>query len=150
MFLIIKQSHIDGCIPACAASVMQYYQIPGNWTYNFIYDNMKLYPGTADFDKLKSFLRGNGLPEDWDIQTTGREIDFKQFIVAKNNSDIPLLCPIQGDNNSSHCIVLAHSDENNARVFDPDPNSGESDPYLVEYEVLKESWSGSFIWLEKI
>lgn len=148
MFTILKQIHPFGCIPACAASVMQHLQIPGNWTEMNIL-NMYNNPQGSGFDTLKIFLEQNGLPIEWGIQLADNKVEFKTFIIDKNLSNIPLLCPVnQGPNNNAHCVVVADSNENNLIIYDPAstmPNSR-----IENYESFFPKWAGSFLWFEKV
>lgn len=148
MFTIIKQAHKQmGCIPACAASVMQFHQIRGLWIEACIL-NMYLHPQGSGFDTLKSFLERIGLPDGWRVQIVGSDIDFKAFVLQKNSAGIPLLCPInQGEGNSAHCVVLAESDDNNLRIYDP--AQGVADTRTESYDTFRLRWAGSFLWFEK-
>ena len=93
-FSIIKQTDHNGCIAACAASVMQYLEIPGHWNEDCIL-NMNLHPLSTGFDTLKSFIDKIGLLDGWRIKVINNNIDFKQYIIEKNSNNMPLLCPTQ-------------------------------------------------------
>lgn len=148
MFTIIKQLHPGaGCIPACAASVMQFHHIRGNWTEDCILD-MYLQQKDSGFATLKSFLDRVGLPDGWTVQIGDANANFKQFVVDKNSGAVPLLCPIsQGEGNSAHCVVLAESDADNLRIFDP--AQGVPDMRIERYDDFVSRWAGSFLWFER-
>jgi ABC-type bacteriocin/lantibiotic exporter with double-glycine peptidase domain len=148
MFQIIKQTIADGCIPACAASVMRYHKISGDWNEPFIYKMYKSQHQLSGFDTLKLFLENNGLPSDWNTKIVGKPINFKQFLVEKNALNIPVLCPInQGPGNNAHCVVIAESDEKNLVIYDPHPSM--QDKHTESYEGFQPNWAGSFFWFEK-
>jgi hypothetical protein len=149
MFTILKQRIIDGCIPACTASVLNHHQIAGRWDEQFIYKMYDPRLRISGFDTLRIFLEGNGLPSNWVVKIKGNPIDFKQFIIEKNESGIPLLCPInQGPDKNAHCVVLADSDSDNLVIYDPSPKM--PDLRTESYESFQSNWAGSFLWFEKV
>lgn len=148
MFQIIKQTIKNGCIPACAASVIKFYGTLGDWSEHTIYNMYKMYNGSG-FDILKQYLENNVLSDEWAVSIAGKDANLREFIFEKNSSNIPLLCHInQGSGVDGHCVVIADSNENNIYIHDPSPNV--THIKTIKYEEFEKSWDGSFIWFEKI
>lgn len=101
-FHIIKQQNLQlGCIPACAASVLEYHAIEGNWNEAGILQ-MWAIPNGSGFERLKTFLQQDGRLPGWTTVIKGRaDVDLGAFLRQERQPEgNPVLFAInQGQHN---------------------------------------------------
>lgn len=119
MFNIEKQHDTrKGCIPTCASSALKYLGIEGDWSEQSIlqmYNDEK----SSGFETLKSFLESFEELDGWEITICGIDDNFHDLIIELNKKNIPILC----HKKPRHCIIIAESDSENVRIFDPHPSA---------------------------
>lgn len=142
-FHIIKQQDPRGCIPACAASVLDYHRIPGNWTEAALlgYGQEQ---GASGLEKLRTFLRRQPDFAGWDAEipdAAGRNLrDFLTDVVGTHG---PALMPVHG--NPAHCVVIISPDQTGAVVCDP--AQGEPDAQHFTWAEIGGRWIGGLLYL---
>jgi ABC-type bacteriocin/lantibiotic exporter with double-glycine peptidase domain len=142
-FHIIKQQHPQGCIAACAASVLHFHQLPGNWTEAGLlaYGQEQ---GASGFEKLRNYLRR--LPD-----FAGRDAEFpdaggrnlQDFVTDVVGTYGPAMMPVQG--NPAHCVVIINPDQTGAVVCDP--AQGEPDAQHFTWAEIAGRWIGGLLYL---
>lgn len=144
-FRIIKQQHPQGCIAACAASVLRYHQIPGNWTEARLLAYGQE-PGASGFEKLQNYLRGQPEFAGWDavIAEAGAKSlrDFATDIVQNHG---PALMPVRGA--PAHCVVIIDPDNAGAVLCDPAP--GAPDRARLTWAEIQQRWIGGLLYLRR-
>lgn|GEM_PF-4704102 len=147
-FILKQQDRILGCIPACAASVLNYLAIPGCWSEQIILQMYQNPPSPNGFHTLKNFLQAKPGLTQWEISTAGREIDLKSFLLEKCGKETPvLLAESLGEGRGAHCLVVAQANDHAALVFDPAPERPDFDWYC--YDKLHGCWAGEVLWFQR-
>lgn len=119
MFNIEKQQNLlKGCIPACASSALKHLGIEGDWSEQNI---LQMYndENKSGFETLKNFLESYDELKGWKIIISGIDQDFHNIIIKLNKENIPILC----HKKPSHCIIIADSDSENVKIFNPHPSA---------------------------
>jgi ABC-type bacteriocin/lantibiotic exporter with double-glycine peptidase domain len=143
-FKIIKQQDQGlGCIPACAASVLNYLQIRGGWTESEILGMYwQKHLNTLGFELLKNFLEKQNILGNLQIHIEAVSENFRELILQKNKRGIPILC----HKKPAHCVVIFCSDESSVKIFDPALTAADST--TMPYSQIR-NIAGSFLWFEE-
>jgi ABC-type bacteriocin/lantibiotic exporter with double-glycine peptidase domain len=146
-FTIIKQRFNDGCIPACAASILRYHGVPKpDWSEVGL---MAIYakPASTGFDQLKQFLDAQPELAEWTViidPINGEDADLQGTLEQFGPA---LIVWNQGANNSAHCVVIIEPDSEGAVVCDPSPYG--KDRKRFSWSEIKAKWAGSLFYIIK-
>jgi hypothetical protein len=148
-FTILKQQTSDGCIPACAASLLRHLGVPkSDWSEAGLLA-MYLRPAATGFDTLKQFLEGQPELADWEViinQDTTKSLKDLATAVVKENG--PALLPLnQGSGNKAHCVVIIDPSETGADICDPDKNR--PDRQTTTWADIEKTWARGLLYLRK-
>ena len=149
-FTIIKQrNRPGGCIPACAAGVLRFLQVPGDWTESYILNMYSQNLRGSGFEILKQFLEQlQGLSQ-WNITIKkSNEIDLKTFLLEQQENNNPVLFPInRGPELPAHCVVIIQAEDRGAKIADPWPGN----PAYTEetWGKLERIWAGDILFFTK-
>jgi hypothetical protein len=140
---IIKQQNRDGCIAACAASVLRYHQIPGNWTEAGIIAYLNE-PGPSGFQKLRNYLRRQPDFAGWDALIVDVGARNLQDMEGDGTWDyMPWLMHVQ----PAHCVVIAYPDQTGAALFDPGQN--QQDRQQLTWANIQARCGGSLLYVRR-
>lgn len=150
-FKILKQQTPDGCIPACAASVLRHLGIPKpDWSEAGLlamYARQFPSPPPPGFEILKQFL--DVQPEIKGCEVVIRQgvgSALKNLVTSVVSQHGPALIPITG--NPAHCVVILEPDETGAVICDPSPN--QPDQECITWAEIEVKWKGGLLHFKKI